>query len=366
MIRFDCRLARPGFTVDVAFEADRGVTALFGPSGSGKTTVIRLLAGLLRADAGRIEVDGTVLLDTASRVFVPAFRRRMGLVFQDALLLPHLTVRGNLAYGRWFAPRSARRLDIASVVEVLGIGHLLGRWPQSLSGGERQRVAIGRALLSSPTLLAMDEPFASLDMERKLEILPFVERLRDEFNVPIVYVSHSVEEVARLASTVVKIEAGKVVATGSPATVLSMAAVTASDRFSAVSVVSARVDRHDPDYGVTLLHHPAGPMVVPGHLGEPGHDVRVMIHATNVTLAVGPVGQVSVRTVLSGVIDAIDTDASPFLVVTVALPGGERIKASATRLAIDALALRIGDPVHALVKTAAIDERSLARWRPGE
>lgn len=367
MIRFDCRLARPGFLVDVAFDAGRGVTALFGPSGSGKSTVIQLLAGLLKADAGRIVVDGTIVLDTAARIFIAAHRRRMGLVFQDALLLPHLTVRGNLEYGRWFAPRRAPRLETATVVEVLGIGHLMHRWPQSLSGGERQRVAIGRALLASPRLLAMDEPLASLDMDRKLEILPFIERLRDEFAIPIVYVSHSVEEVARLASLVVKMEAGRVVATGSPAAVLSLAAQhPLRDRFAAVSVIKARVEEHRPEYGVTFLRHPAGSIVVPGHVEDRGSDIRVAIHATNVTLAVGPPGHVSVRTVLAGTVDAIEADGSPFVVVRVALTGGDHINASATRLAVDALALRNGDPVHALVKTAAIDERGLAGWRPGD
>ena len=192
MIRFACRLTRPGFALDAAFTAGPGVTALFGPSGSGKSTVIRLLAGLERPEEGRITLGDSVLLDTESRRAVPPHRRRIGLVFQDALLLPHLSVKANLTYGRWFTPRGERRIAFDPVVEVLGIGHLLDRRPTTLSGGERQRVAIGRALLASPRLLLMDEPLASLDQARRQEILPFIERLRDAFAIPVVYVSHAV------------------------------------------------------------------------------------------------------------------------------------------------------------------------------
>jgi molybdate transport system ATP-binding protein len=220
VITFSCALARPGFTFDVSFEAGAGIMALFGPSGAGKTTVIRLLAGLERPARGTISVAGHRLLDMEGRVFVPAHRRRVGLVFQDALLLPHLSVRANLLYGRWFTPASERRLALGPVVEVLGIGHLLARGPETLSGGERQRVAIGRALLASPRLLLMDEPLASLDAARREEILPFIARLRDAFDLPVVYVSHASEEVARLATHVVRLEQGRVVAAGSPEIVL--------------------------------------------------------------------------------------------------------------------------------------------------
>jgi molybdate transport system ATP-binding protein len=223
VIRFRCRLARPNFRFDAAFEGGAGVTALFGPSGSGKTTAIRLLAGLERPDEGRIEVEDWLMLDTGRGVHVPPQRRRVGLVFQDALLFPHLTVRQNLLYGRWFTPAAERRIGFEGVVEVLGIGPLLARRPATLSGGERQRAAIGRALLASPRLLLMDEPLASLDAPRKAEILPFIERMRDEFRIPIVYVSHQAEEVARLADRVVRLDRGAVVDSGPPAAVLGAA-----------------------------------------------------------------------------------------------------------------------------------------------
>ncbi len=265
MIRFDCALARPDFALDVAFEAGQGVTALFGPSGSGKSTVIRLLAGLERPDRGVITLDDKRLLDTAGRIDVPSHRRRMGLVFQDALLLPHLSVRSNLTYGRFFTPGAERRIALDAVIDVLGIGHLLSRSPWTLSGGERQRVAIGRALLTSPRLLLMDEPLASLDAARKLEILPFIEKLRDEFGIPILYVSHAVEEVARLAARVVRLAAGKVAAIGPPGEVLGETA--AEDRFEAVSLLTARCRGYRPDYAVTIFDHPAGEIIVPGRAG---------------------------------------------------------------------------------------------------
>lgn len=210
MIEFDCALAWSDFGYNVAFASNSGITALFGPSGSGKSTTIKLIAGLIKPRRGRIAVNGKVLLDTANGIDLPPHRRRVGLVFQDAQLFPHLTVRANLTYGQWFTPRNERRIMPVPVVEALGIGHLLDRWPATLSGGERQRVAMGRALLTSPRLLLLDEPMASLDAARKAEIMPFIEHMRDAFGVPMIYVSHSAEEVARLASSVIRLDQGRV------------------------------------------------------------------------------------------------------------------------------------------------------------
>lgn len=360
MIDFDCRLDRSDFHFAAAFRGDRGITALFGPSGSGKSTAIRLIAGLERPTSGRIVVDGSVLVDTASGVAMPPHARRIGLVFQDALLFPHLSVRSNLTYGRWFTAKAERRIALEPVVEVLGIGHLLDRRPGTLSGGERQRVAIGRALLTSPRLLLMDEPLASLDTGRKLEILPFIERLRDEFAIPIVYVSHAVEEVARLASKVIRLDRGQVVGIGSPAEVLAPASLAdTAARFDAVSFVTGTVLRQLRDFGVTMLGHPAGEITVPGLIAPGSAPVRVAIRATNVTLAVGRPGQVSVRTMLAGRIVKMEVDDGPFALATIALTGGEQLIAYATRLAMDDLGLDVGDDVTALVKAVGIDERSV-------
>jgi molybdate transport system ATP-binding protein len=201
------------FTLDIAFRTDSRATALFGPSGSGKTTALNAIAGLLRPERGRIVFDGRIMLDTDSDVFVPPYRRRMGYVFQDGRLFPHLTVRQNLLFGRFFAGRRAARRDPAitldRVVGLLGIEHILARRPVNLSGGERQRVAIGRALLSEPCMLLMDEPLAALDGARKAEILSVLERLRDVARVPILYVSHDVAEVSRIANNVIVLENGR-------------------------------------------------------------------------------------------------------------------------------------------------------------
>ena len=203
MIQVDVQHRLGSFDLKAQFVSEGRVTALFGRSGSGKTSLVNIIGGLIHPDHARISLDGDVIVDTKHKIFVPKHRRRVGYVFQEGRLFPHLTVRQNLLYGWWFTP-AAKRLDqLAQIVELLGIGHLLDRRPGSLSGGEKQRVAIGRALLATPRLLLMDEPLASLDEARKAEILPYLERLYDETKVPIVYVSHSVPEVARLASTIV-------------------------------------------------------------------------------------------------------------------------------------------------------------------
>jgi molybdate transport system ATP-binding protein len=202
------------FLLDAGFATEGGVTAIFGRSGSGKTTLINIIAGLVRPEHGRVVLDKEVLLDTARGIDMPAYRRRIGYVFQEGRLFPHLNVRQNLLYGRWFAADDRGQESFDAVVEMLALGALLKRGTAKLSGGEKQRVAIGRALLASPRLLLMDEPLSSLDHQRKLEVVPYLERLRDQADVPIIYVSHSVPEVARLATTVVLIEDGKIVASG--------------------------------------------------------------------------------------------------------------------------------------------------------
>jgi molybdate transport system ATP-binding protein len=202
------------FLLHASFESAGGATALFGPSGAGKTSIINMVAGLLRPDRGRIVLDGDALFDDATRTNVPAWRRRIGCVFQEGRLFPHLSVRHNLDYGRWVSGAAADPKAFTHVAELLDIGPLLDRRPGKLSGGERQRVAVGRALLMRPRLLLLDEPLASLDAARKADILPYLERLRDEGSVPMIYVSHDAVEVRRIASRVVRLEAGRVTAAG--------------------------------------------------------------------------------------------------------------------------------------------------------
>jgi len=204
------------FFLKASFTSASRATALFGASGAGKTSVINMIAGLLKPDRGRIELNDEVLFDEAERIDLPTFRRRVGYVFQEGRLFPHFTVRRNLDFGRWMSGQKTDGKAFSHVVEMLDIGHLLDRRPGKLSGGERQRVAVGRALLMRPRLLLLDEPLASLDVARKRDILPYLERLRDEGQVPMIYVSHNPAEVKRIASRVVCLDAGKVVAAGGP------------------------------------------------------------------------------------------------------------------------------------------------------
>jgi molybdate transport system ATP-binding protein len=360
MISFDAAIKLGSFAYDVAFESAAGVS-LFGRSGSGKSVTIGLIAGLLRPDRGMIVLDDRVLVDTEKKIFVPTHDRRVGVVYQDAQLFPHLTVRQNLMFGRWFAPRAKRAIDFGAVVETLGIGHLLARRPGRLSGGERQRVAIGRALLSSPRLLLMDEPLASLDDERKIEVLTLIERLRDGFKVPIVYVSHSIDEVARLASPVVVISAGHVVAAGAVDEVFGASRVQAGEsRFARSSVLTGRVVGIHADYGLTEIGHPGGTIWLAGPAGATGSEVHLVIKATDVTLATERPKHLSIRTVLSGRVAAMEQEGGPLAAVTVDLPEHGHVVAMMTRMAADELGLKVGRDVFALIKTVALDERGVA------
>lgn len=344
------------FHLDVAFAAPGGVTALFGRSGSGKTTIVNAVAGLVRPRSGRIAVDATVLFDAARGIAVPRHRRRVGYVFQEARLFPHLDVRANLLFGRFFAPRAEPGPGLDAVVDLLGIGHLLARRPAGLSGGERQRVAIGRALLAKPRLLLLDEPLAALDEARKEEILPFVERLRDEGAVPMLYVTHSVAEVARLADTVVVLEAGRVAAAGPAAAILSRveAGGLAASR-EAGAVLDAVVAGHDAGFALTRLASPAGDLAVPLLAAAIGTRRRVQILARDVTLSLGRPDRTSALNVLAGTVAAIGPAGAagdPSVLVRVDC-GGAPLLARVTRKSLETLDLRVGTPVHAIVKSVA-------------
>ena len=339
-----------GFKLDVAFTAPAGVTVLFGASGSGKTTLVNAVAGLLRPDLGRIVADDWVLLDTQARQNLAPHKRRIGYIFQEGRLFPHLSVRQNLAYGRWFAPRNARHENMARVVEMLGIGPLLDRRPGALSGGEKQRVAIGRALLAAPKLILADEPLAALDEARKAEILPYFERLRDEVSVPILYVSHSSAEVARLATTVVALKAGRVAACGTPAQVLGD--VAAVGVRGAASVLRARVVAHHDD-GLTELATNAGTLWLPRISDTCGATIRVRIAAQEVILSRDAPQGLSALNILRGTIADIRLGDGPGALVTLAL-GDERLSARVTRRSVQAMGLVIGEMCHAIIKTVAL------------
>lgn len=348
------------FHLEARFETTGGLVALFGRSGSGKTSIINIIAGLIRPDRGHVMIDGVTLVDTARGVFVPRHKRRLGTVFQEGRLFPHLTVRQNLLYGRWFAPPGERRDDLHQVVELLGIGGLLERRPGRLSGGEKQRVAIGRALLANPRLLLMDEPLASLDEARKVEILPYIERLRDQSRVPIVYVSHSIAEVARLASTVVLLSDGKVAAAGPTAEIMHrLDLFPLTGRAEAGAIVEATVERHDDAFGLSELRSRAGLWRLPRFDAAPGTRLRLRVRARDVMLAKSAPADLSALNILAGVI--VDMRAAEGPIVEVRLDcKGDALLARLTRYSVERMGLAPGSAVHALIKSVALDRRSLS------
>ncbi|TIS55137.1 molybdenum ABC transporter ATP-binding protein [Mesorhizobium sp.] len=354
------------FGIDARFESAGRLTALFGPSGSGKTTLINLIAGLIRPDRGRIAVDGRVLVDTDAGLFVPKHKRRIGMVFQDARLFPHMSVAANLRYGRWFTPAAERYADINAVVDLLGIGALLERRPAKLSGGEKQRVAIGRALLASPKLLLMDEPLASLDEARKAEILPYIERLRDETKIPIVYVSHSIAEVARLASDVVVLTQGKVAASGPTGAIMQrLDLLPAEERGEGGGVLDTVVLRHDEAFGMTVLGSAAGEIRVPRLVMPAGAPVRVRIRARDVMIATErPIG-LSALNILPGTIVAMEPGEGAVVEVGIDC-NGATVLARITGQSRQALKLRLGRKVFAVVKTVSFDSANTGVGLPIE
>jgi molybdate transport system ATP-binding protein len=364
MLELDVKQRLGAFALDVRFTAGPGLTALFGRSGAGKSSLVNVIAGLSRPDQGRIVVDGSVLVDTARRVFIPKHRRRIGYVFQEDRLFPHLTVQHNLLFGRWFSPRAARRGSLDDVVALLGIGPLLQRRPGALSGGEKQRVAIGRALLASPRLLLMDEPLAGLDTQRKDEILPYIERLRDDAGIPIVYVSHSIAEVTRLATTMVLMSDGKVDAIGPVSEVLGrLDLYPKTGRFEASAVLDTTLARQDAVYGLSVLRCAAGEIHVPRVDMPVGGAVRVRIRARDVTIALAPPQGLSALNLLAARIDEIGGDASPVIDIRLALEGGHLL-ARLTRRSIAELGLVPGRAVYAIIKSVAIDRHGVGRTTP--
>jgi len=343
------------FYLAAEFTSGGRVTALFGRSGAGKTTLVNLIAGLIRPDRGTIALDAATLDDTASRIHVPAHKRGIGYVFQEGRLFPHLSVRGNLIYGRRFAAGRAASGSLEEVADLLGIAPLLDRRPADLSGGEKQRVAIGRALLASPRLLLMDEPLASLDQARKAEILPYIERLRDEGGVPIVYVSHAVDEVARLADTLVLLANGRVVASGAVNDIFARLDLRPyTGQFEASVMLTVRIVAHDSGNGSTEVEHAAGRMTVPLMAGAPGTTAKLRVRARDVALAVGEPGAISIRNRLPGIVAEIGAPSGQAVEVKV-LVGKEPLIARITKGAAAALGLKVGQPVVALVKSTAFD-----------
>ncbi len=365
MLQVLLRKRFPGFALDMAFEAPTpGIVALFGRSGSGKSTAVNLIAGLLAADRALIEIDGETLTDSERGVTVPPQRRRIGYVFQSARLFPHFDVLGNLRYGLKRAARQAgpdpgqgpagQRIDFDEIVELLGLNALLARRPQGLSGGEQQRVALGRALLSQPRLLLLDEPLSSLDVSKREEVLPYLEILRDRLAIPMIYVSHQFDEVLRLANHVVLLEGGKVAAQGDVGEISlheQLRAIVGPDAVGAI--VHGEISGIDPVRGLATVCIGKNTLSVQADSMKAGAKVRVQLLARDLILAVERPRGLSVRNVLDGVVTAVEADhaGTDFVAVDV---GGARVLVRITREASRELDLRPGHPVWVLVKTVSL------------
>jgi len=360
MLRVSISKKRGEFVLQADFAVPTpAVVALFGPSGCGKTTLVNLISGLLAPDEGRIQLDDTVLTDTNEGICVPAERRRIGYVFQDARLFPHFNVRGNLRYGlRRSSAGGSPLIGFEEVVSLLGLPELLDRRPHQLSGGERQRVGLGRALLSQPRLLLLDEPLASLDIARREEVLPYLEALRERLALPMVYVSHQFEEVLRLATHVVLMDAGRVVAQGTPEEVSllpQLRAIVGPD--SVGSVLDGVVTAVHPPVGMADLQLGNGCLHVSLQNVAVGSKVRVQLLARDIILATQKPQGLSVRNELRGVIADITPDDPDTVLVKVDI-GGVTVLARITQQASQALAFRPGSPVWVLVKAVSMRGRA--------
>jgi molybdate transport system ATP-binding protein len=345
------------FVLDAAFEfgGDPGVTALFGPSGAGKSTVLNAIAGLFKPEFGRIVLGGETLLDTERSIAVPARERRIGMVFQDSRLFPHLTVRKNLLYGWARALNKPPLGAIDAIVALLALDALLERRPRTLSGGEKSRVALGRALLMSPRALLLDEPMAALDAARKAEILPYLERLVRETKIPVLYVSHALDEVARLADRMVVIDRGCVVAEGSLFDVTQRLDLIAGRELLPGAVLEARVASHDEAHALTELSFEDELLVVPRIEKPVGDKVRIRIDAADVMLALSRPESVSANNILPAVIAAIE-QGRDHADVQLSLREA-RLIARITRRSLERLALKPGTPVFAVIKSVTVGGR---------
>ncbi|WP_448724256.1 molybdenum ABC transporter ATP-binding protein [Pseudomonas farris] len=357
MIHTRLKLNYSGFSLDVDLQLPgRGVTALYGHSGSGKTTCLRCIAGLEQAEQGFIQINDEVWQDSDKGIFVPPHKRALGYVFQEASLFPHLSVRANLEFGLRRIPRQQRRVDMAHATELLGIGHLLVRDPQNLSGGERQRIGIARALLTSPKLLLMDEPLAALDTQRKNEILPYLQRLHDELDIPVLYVSHSQDEVARLADHLVLLSDGKALASGAIGETLARLDLPLALGDDAGVVIEGHVSAYDADYQLLTLQLPNTELsirVAHSPMAE-GQALRCKVQARDVSLSLQGVEQSSILNRLPvTVISEIGADNAAHVLIRLNA-AGTPLLARITRYSRDQLGVHPGQQLWAQIKAVAV------------
>lgn len=343
----------PGFHLDARLTIPKsGVTVLFGPSGSGKTTLLRCLAGLERSPAGFMQFGETVWQDETQDTFVPVHERPIGLVFQEPRLFPHLSVRSNLLYGFKRVPENERRIFLDEVTEVLNITHLLDRRPRFLSGGEAQRVGIGRALLTSPKLLLMDEPLAALDHERKQEILPYIRRLKSRWSIPIIYISHSLEEILQLVDTVILLKEGQIVAEGLAKDVFSKLDLRGMINPEILGAIfDTTVVEHEPEFGLTRVRFMDHQLHVPRLEAKIGQSIRLHIHSNDVSIVTSPP---DIRTSVLNIMEATVMEIGPIdsagYSVDIKLDVGQALLATITRKSLANLDLTPGQTVYAHIK----------------
>jgi molybdate transport system ATP-binding protein len=347
------QMSYPGFALDVNLDLPgRGVSALFGPSGCGKTTLLRCMAGLSRAPRGQLSVNGETWQDDAT--FIPVHQRPLGYVFQEANLFAHLSVLRNLLYGQSRIAAAQRRVEFERVIELMGIGHLLQRKPQGLSGGERQRVAIARALLTSPRLLLMDEPLAALDVARKNEFLPYLERLHSELEIPVIYVSHAPDEVARLADHIVVMDAGRAVAVGPLTDTLARLDLPIQLGEDAGVVLDAVVAERDAAWHLARVEFSGGSLWVRDGGHAIGHSVRIRILARDVSIALAPVSGTSILNCLPATVGQLASDSHPALSLLRLAVGPSPLLARLTRRSAVGLGLAPGMSVWVQIKAVAL------------
>ena len=359
MLDINIQRQQGNFSIDTAFQSPKGgVTALFGHSGAGKTSVISMVAGLTHPDKGHIVIDGISLFDSQKSVNLPPEKRRIGYIFQEGRLFPHLSVRANLTYGMRLTSPSLRYVTLDQVIDLLGIAHVIDRQPAKLSGGEKQRVAIGRALLTSPSLLLMDEPLASLDDARKQEVLPFIARLSHQFSVPILYVSHSLDEILALADTLVILDTGRVAAAGAIEDIVHRRELQHLIGYAeGGAMIPTSVDSHDDAAGLTTLRFRNGLLKVPRLESPAGSSIRIHVKARNVAIALVPPKQISVQNILPGTVEEIFLGDGQL--VDVRLDIGCPLLARITIAAWKDLDLRPGQLVYALIKSVAVSHSGI-------
>lgn len=347
-------LVRDAFTLNIDLDLpDQGITALFGPSGSGKTTALRVLAGLEPKAQGRINVQGEVWQDSAQNIFKPVHQRALGYVFQEASLFEHLNVQGNLQYGFKRTPASERKQNWDHTLNLLGIAHLLERWPHELSGGERQRVAIARALATSPRLLLLDEPLAALDAPRKAEILPYLERLQTQLRLPVIYVTHAIDEVSRLADQLVLMDAGCVTACGPTTELLTRLDLPMAHSDTAGAVLHCTVQSHDDSDHLTTARFAGNTLTVPRQNTAIGQTLRVRVAARDVSLTLQRQCDTSILNILPCTITAVSPDNPGQVIVSLA-SGDATLLARVTARSSHALGLEPGKTVYAQIKGVAV------------